>query len=434
VLLVLMTAAMVITILISTRVWVPGPQITDFWSKLTVLSEPAPAWDARADGAVDVAAVLGGQVVIGTRGFLDAFRTGDGEKAWHADVSWMLPAGDVIVARSRPKNPDADPSRDSGYELLDPRTGTPIWSDREAIAVWGYSDQIIDLRCPDSGDCQLRGRSHSGQQLWASNLPPEARTISGTDPTLLGVRNPAESFVAATAGTPGPVPPIIGLTVADRIQLIDTVDGKRVREVTAPDRLTRVALSNGRILMSRAEPGASGCRYSVEALDARTGASLWHQDGYDLGSASGAGCEQRHDPLGAGSRLVARGADNVPRLLDVATGQAVWSGVAGEKVLATDGLLVVVEGTDRKTVRIVDLLAADQSAVWTGQLGIGSRAAVTREYVLLNDVDKGRVIVLNHSGLGKLTEVKTTAEVVGYGTDGVVLGSGRRIGYLPLNR
>jgi outer membrane protein assembly factor BamB len=436
VLLMLMTAAMVITILLSTRMWDPQPQIADWWAKFTMLSEPAPAWDARAGGAIDIAAVLDGQVVVGTRGFADGFHQRTGASTWRFDASWMLTAGDVVVLRQRPKNPDADPSRDKGYEVLSPTTGSVTWSDREAIAVWAFSDQIVDLVCPDSGDCQVRGRSHhdDGKQLWAANVPGGARTILGANPTLLGIRNPAEAFAAATAGAPGPVPTVIGLTVDGRVQIIDTIDGKRLREVTAPDRQTRLTLSSGRILLSHAEPGLSGCRYWLEALDAKTGVSQWRKDGYDLGTASGANCEQRRDPLGAAGRLVVRGADNIPTLLDVATGAPMWSGAAGERILATDGLLLVVEGVDRRTVRVIDVLAADQRAVWSGQLGIGSQATVTRELVILSDLDQGRVIVLNHSGLGTLKEIKTKATIVGYGANGLLLGSGRRIGYIPVVR
>src|SRR6202040_1090320 len=78
VLLMLMTAAMVITILLSTQVWDPRPQIADWWAKFTVLSEPAPTWDARVGGAIDMAAVLDGRVVVGTRGFADGFQQATG--------------------------------------------------------------------------------------------------------------------------------------------------------------------------------------------------------------------------------------------------------------------------------------------------------------------------------------------------------------------
>jgi outer membrane protein assembly factor BamB len=365
---------------------------------------------------------------------VDGHRLQTGELAWHADVNWALPGGDVVVLQQRAQNPDADKSRDRGYSVVEPATGTVLWGDRDAIAAWVYSDRIVDLSCPDSGDCQLRARNHrdGGQVLWSVAVPGGARTISGANPALAGTRDPAEWAADAGVGTPRPLPPVIGLTVDGRLQVIDTVAGTRLREFTAPDRQTRVALSNGRILLSHAEPGASGCRYWVEALDAKTGQSQWRKDGYDLDTASGAGCEQRRDPLGAGNRLVARGSDNVPRLLDVATGEPMWTGVPGERVLATDGLLAVVEGADRKTVRVLDLLDAHQVAVWLGEVGLDSKAVITREFVIISDSDKGRVIVLNH-GSRVLADVKTKASLVGYGPAGLVLASGRKIGFIPVS-
>ncbi len=434
--LVFLSVAMVITVLVSTRVWDPRSQIEDWWTKLTVLSEPTPAWDTRAEGVIDIAAVLSGRVVVGTRGFLAAFRADTGASAWKANASWILPAGDVVLVRERPANPDADPNRDRGYEVRDPQSGSVLWSDQQAIAAWAFSDQIVDLSCPDGADCQLRGRAHrdGGRELWTSRIPGGARTISGAAPGLVGLRSPAESFAQAIAGSPGPIPPVFGITVGGRVQLIDTTDGARLPEVTAPDGMTRVTLANRHVLLSRAEPGGSGCRFTLESHDATTGKVQWRKTGYDLRTASGAGCEQRRDPVGAGGYLVAIGTDNSPLLVDVRDGEPVWSGAVGERILGTDGQLLVVCGADRRSVRVLDLLAADQQAMYSAQLGLDPTAVVTRELVILSDRDQGKIIVLSHSGLSKLTEVKTDASVVGYGPTGVLLGSGRRIGYIPVAR
>jgi outer membrane protein assembly factor BamB len=429
-----MSSAMVIVILVSTRVWDPRPQIADWWEHFTQLSDPAPAWDARADGAIDVAAVLEGRAVVGTRGFLDAYRADTGQKQWEADVSWMLPAGDVIVIRPRAKNPDADPDRDRGYQIVSASSGSLIYPNRDAIAVWAFSDQIVDLDCPDGNACQLHGRAHDGTEKWHAALPAAARTITGADPTLVGLRNPAESFASASAGSPGPLPSLFGVMLNGHLELVDTGAGKDLPEQTAPDQQTRLALAGGYLLLSHAEPGGSGCQYWVEAHDPRTGATLWRTNGYDLGTASGAGCEQRHDPFGAGTYLVARGPDNAPHLLDVSNGKPVWSGAVGEQILATDGQLMVVQGGDRRSMRIVDLLTSDKHTVWNGQLGLGSKATVTRELVILTDPEKGVVTVLDHNGLAKLKEIKTQADVVGYGPGGLLLGSGRRMGYIPVGR
>jgi hypothetical protein len=206
----------------------------------------------------------------------------------------------------------------------------------------------------------------------------------------------------------------------------------RVREVTPPDRQTRVALAGERLLFSHASRADSGCRYRIEAFDYRTNASLWSSEGFDLDTASGAGCEQRRDPLGAGNHLVGVRGDNHPALLSVADGRATWTGVPGERILATDGELAVIEGADRRTVRVIDLLDPERRPVWSGQMGLRAQAAVTREYVLISDGSEGRLIVLSHFGLTNVAELETSASLAGHGFHGLVIASGRRIGFIPL--
>src|SRR6185503_9019913 len=108
-----------------------------------------------------------------------------------------------------------------------------VWGDRDAIAVWAYADRIVDLVCPDTGDCLLRGRLHgaSGRQVWAVPLPATARTMTGPHPALTGTRDPADWFADASAGSPGPLPSLIGVTVEGHVHIVDTVEGRQVREV-----------------------------------------------------------------------------------------------------------------------------------------------------------------------------------------------------------
>jgi outer membrane protein assembly factor BamB len=429
-----MTLALAGTLLISTQAWDPRAAVASWWAKFTTLSDPAPLWETRVGGVPDLAALTASYAIIASRGFVDGYRQVDGEHTWHAEVNWVLPAGDVVVLQQRPKDPDKDTAHGRGYSVVEPANGGVIWGDQAALAVWVYADLILDLVCPDSGDCQVRAHAHrdGGHLLWAAAVPAAARTISGPNPGLTGTRDPAEWFAAVAAGTPGPVPPVIGLTVNGRIQVIDTVAGTRVREFAPPDRQTRVAMANGRLLLSHAEPGSSGCRYWVEAVDAFTLAVQWRRDGYDLGSASGAGCEQRHDPFGTTNRLVAKGNDNIPRLLNVDTGDAVWSGTAGEEILATDGLLLVVAAADRRTVRVIDLIDAQQRAVWTSAQGLGPEAAVTRDQIIVHNKDEGKITVLQHYGSSNPRVVATKATLIGYGLRGVLVASGRRIGFVSI--
>jgi outer membrane protein assembly factor BamB len=428
-----MTAALVLTVLISTNTWNPLPQLATWWDKVTQMSNPEPAWTTRLGGVPDVAAVtITGQVVLATRGLVEGYDRSTGRQLWHHDSDWALPAGDVVVVRPRPEGPDRDREPDTGYSVVDPITGGVIWGDREAIAVWAYADQIVDLVCPPSGDCRLRGRQHrnSGALIWAVGLPASARTITGPKPALATTREPADWFAKATAGSPGPVPSVIGVPLDGRIHIVDTVEGRHVREVAPPDRQTRVVVAGERLLQVRAEPGDAGCRFRVEALDHRTGTPLWQVDGLDPDTASGAGCDPRRDPRGAGNLLIGVRSDGHPALVSIADGEVAWVGVPGERVLDTDGQLVIVESADRKTVRVIDLLDAERREVWAGEVGPRPRAAVTSGYVILAGSEQ--LVVLSHVGASPLATVKTKASVVGYGLRGLVIASARRIGFLPL--
>jgi outer membrane protein assembly factor BamB len=431
--LVLMTAALVLTVLISTNTWNPLPQLVAWWGKVTQMSEPAPAWETRLGGVPDLAGVtITGQVVLATRGLVEGYDRSSGQRLWHHDADWALPAGDVVVLRPRPAGPDVDRAPDTGYSVVEPASGTVVWGDREAIAVWAYADLIIDLVCPPSGDCRLRGRRHGadGQLLWAVPLPGSARTITGPNPGLATTREPADWFARAALGSPGPAPPVIGIPLDGRIHVVDTVDGRKLREVAPPDRQTRIVVAGERLIMAHAEPGEAGCRYRVEALDPRDGSTLWRAEALDIDTAEGAGCEARRDPLGAGNYLVGVRADNHPVLVSMADGRTVWIGVPGERILDTDGQLAVVESADRKTINVVDLLAADRPVVWSGDVGPKPRAAVTQAYVFIAGPE--RLVVLGHLGPTVVATVRTKATVVGYGLRGVVLASARRIGFLPL--
>jgi hypothetical protein len=430
-----MTLALVGTILVTTKAWNPLPQLAEWWDKITVLSQPEPTWTGRLSGVSDRAAVMAaGQVVVASRGFVEAFESSRGDRLWTYPVHWALPAWDVVVMRSRPANPDADREPDRGYSVVDPLTGTVLWGDREAAAVWVFSEHILDLTCTDGDNCQLRARRHrdNGNVLWTVPLPAAARTIHGAQPALTGTRDPAEWFAEAAAGTPRPLPPVIGLAVDGRIQMINTFEGVRIREVTPPDRETRVAFSGERLLFAHAERADSGCRYWVEAFGYRSHEPAWRLDGLDLDTASGAGCEQRRDPLGTANRLVGIRSDNHPALISAVDGEPVWSGLPGERILATDGELAVVVGADRKTVRVLDLLDAEQRPVWTATMGQDPEAAVTTAHVIIWDGDVGRVVVLDHVGAGLLRDIKTKASIIGHGTLGLILASGRRIGFISL--
>ena len=131
----LLAATFVLTILATTRTWNPWPkvwadtqgQVQAWWGHLTALSDPEPVWTATLDDQPDNVTVSNGRVLVGTRGKLTAFSTTDGQEVWDEEVQWALPAGDVVVVRLRPNNPDAVPTPNVGFSVLGrPRRSTGV--------------------------------------------------------------------------------------------------------------------------------------------------------------------------------------------------------------------------------------------------------------------------------------------------------------------
>jgi hypothetical protein len=427
----LLIVSLVMTVLISTGLWRPAPFFADLLNRLTRLSVPEPSWTERVDGRPDVVAVIDRTVVVASRGFVEGRRTSDGSRAWRVSAHWAYPAGDVVVAQLRPEDPDADPAPDRGFAVLDPASGRVQWSNAEANAVWIYRDYIVDLRCPDDSSCVLRAWDHRGAIQWEVALPGAARAIRGPNPRLATVRDPAGWFATANAGTPGAIPPVMPLIIDERIYAVDTAEHRVVREAAAPDRQTRVTFLGDRMLHVRAERAEAGCRFLVEAFDVDSGETAWIENGFDLDTARGAGCEQREDPLGAASQLVVNGSDARPMLIGASAAERIWIGPPGSRVLATDGSLAVILEPDRQTVHVIDVGRPDGRTVWSRQLGLDPQAAVTGPMVILRDTDRGQVLVLRRGSMAVALELKTRADIAGFGTSGIVLTSGRSIGFHP---
>jgi outer membrane protein assembly factor BamB len=440
VLLVIMTSALAITLLMVTNVWDPRPAIGDFLSKLTRLSVPEPKWTVQIDGAPDVTAVTADRVVVASRGFVEAYRTSDMAKQWEWPAYWAFPAGDVVVARQKSEEPGTNRDPELGYSVIDPGSGIVTWREHDAIAVWIYAGAIVDLLCPDPSLCQLRRRDHvTGAIVWTAALPGAAKTIRGPNPHVAGVRNPAEWFAKAALGTPAALPTHLVFTIEGRIYIVETrhrddtdpATPPRVREVAAPDRETQVSFIGGRLLFVRAERADAGCHFKVEAFDIESGESEWVEPGFDLDTARGAGCDQRLDPLGAGARLVVTGSDAKPMLVEADKAARTWTGVPGEKVLATDGLLAVILAADGTHVTVIDAASAGGRVLFQARVGFNAKAAITQSFVIIKDVAASKILVLRRgaSTMSVKLELKSKADVVGVGVNAILISTARYVGY-----
>jgi outer membrane protein assembly factor BamB len=405
--------------------WNPLPNIQDWLKHTGKLSQPEANWVQRVGDQPSAAVVADGAVIVTTRGSIEARALGTGNVLWTRNADWAAVAGDasstVAVVGLRGK----------GLEAVDPSTGTVRWADGAAIGAWTYRDLVLVLSCGGLTDCVLTARAPSdGTQRWKTTVPGIGRVHAGINSVLLGSRELSSAFRGAVAAAPRPVPSLLGFPIDQRVQVVDTASGKRLREET-PSPTGRVVVLGGRVLVSTAQPSDGNCRYSLEARDASSGRTVWKKDGYDLRTASGVGCEQRQDPPGSDTALAATRGDNREVFLAARDGRELWVGAPGEHALAADGRYGVVRTADQKSVKVIDL--ANGSKAWEQPAPMKSAVAITRYAVLVSDPATTNLTAYDPGSGRKLMDAKTDGDVLGYGPTGVLLGRGRTIGFLPFH-
>jgi hypothetical protein len=380
-----------------------GTTVTGWLARAGSLSKPEAAWEQRLDDQPTAATVVGHAVVFSTHLGAEVRESAGGRALWSREARWVAVAGDgagAVVVLGK--------DRDSGYDAVDPVSGAVRWRDA-GLAVWAFRDALLSLACPAGRDCALSARSlANGAPRWSASLPAGARLLAGAHVSTEDL------------------PPLLGLLVDGRIRVVDTTSGTRLRE-EAGSATTRVAVMGGRIVASAAERRGDSCRYSVEAWDAASGRVAWRKDGYDLGTASGAGCEQRRDPTGAGRVLVATRGDHRPTILSTADGRDLWVGAPGESVLVTDGQDAVVRAAGS-----IALVGLDGGGVrW--RRPVSGDVALTSHAVVVTDAASGRLVAYDRAGGATLSDVETQASVLGAGSNCLIVGRGRTVGLLSFN-
>jgi outer membrane protein assembly factor BamB len=403
--------------------WNPLPAVQAWIDRSSTLSDPETSWVVRVGGQPNAAVVASGAVVVTMRGAIEARRLSTGEVAWQREADWAGVAGEdsaavAIVGR-----------RSSGLEAVDPVTGVTRWKDGDAIGAWTYRDAVLTLSCKMLSDCTLASRAPGdGGARWKTVLPGVGRVHSGVNSELLDSREMSSTFEDVIAAAPESIPAVLGFPIDQRVQTVESATGKRLRQESPNDR-TRVVVVAGRVLVSTVVPRDGTCRYSLEARDAASGKAVWRKDGYDLRTASGAGCEQRRDPAGSGGILAATRGDNREVFLAARDGREVYIAAVGEKIVATDGRFGVVRTADGTTLRAVNLATGGKA--WEQAAPAKAAVAVTRWAVFVSDFAEGRLRAYEPASGRRVVDVKTGSEVLGFGPTGVVIARGRTIGFLP---
>jgi hypothetical protein len=430
----LLVAAFVFALLVVAGL-VPNP-LPPIWGWLTEERPLAPdlAWQDRIGSRPSAAASAGDSVVVdaGTSSQLRRRSSGglisrEESPDWVAD--WVVVAGGggreavVIVNRE-----DQD-----GYQVHDPATGALIHTDPDAVAVWGFQQAWLDLRCGGDGRaCQLR-RFQIGQvsPVWAIDLPGERDGMLGPNPDLAAPRIPTPNRVHSQVSGPEPLPPLLGLTVtrggADHVVVLRTSDGAVLQEV-APGRDERVLVAGDRVIRSSLQRHSGVCVGSVTGHDPASGAMVWGPHPYHVWSTGDVGCEQREPPLGSGHALAVVSQDGRPAVIDGYDGRLLWSGELDERVEDLSPERAVIRAADR-TTRYAVLLGGDGTRLWERIADPDAGVALASCGVVVADQDPDRVYVWDPvTGENRLSR-PTGARVLACAPEGVVLADGRSIGF-----
>ena len=215
---------------------------------------------------------------------------------------------------------------------------------RQAIAVWIYADRArrpVLPRRPATASSGPRHQPATAPSSGGVGLPGIGFVLVADQPGPgRRRRDPADRFDAA-AGPRRRCRRCSGLT--DRRP--DPAGRHRPGRVRAGGaaRTGRPGSrpAGGRVLYVTATPRDGGCYVTRSGRDDASGRCVWWQDRLSTcDTARGAGCEQRKDPVGGGNAAGGAGRDGRP---DAARRRrrprGAGSAAAGEKVLATDGVL-----------------------------------------------------------------------------------------------
>lgn len=390
------------------------------------------AWQERLGSRPGSATAAGDAIAVaaGSRAQLRERDSGDlivpaeGEE-WSA--GWVVIAGsgsDTRVISSE--------GGESGYQVRDPDTGRVIHEDDQAVAVWGFSDAWLDLRCDDNRACQLRAYQPGRMEpIWRTDLPGERDGMLGGNPELPSPRGGGADRIAEGVSGPAPIPPVLGFPVslrdAEVVLVVDTRTGQ-IRQQAEQSGGERVLVVGNRLIRSTMTRHNGICVSEVAGHDAGTGDPVWGPESYHVWGTGDVGCEQRVAPLAGGSAMSAVAPDGRPLVLDAYDGRVLWSGTLDEQVETLSPDQAVIRAEDG-TTRYAVPLGRDGGRSWERRADQDAELAIAECGIVVADRHPDRVYVWDPDTGEDLLSLSTSARVLACAPDGVLIAEGRSVGF-----
>ncbi|WP_043535527.1 PQQ-binding-like beta-propeller repeat protein [Salinispora tropica] len=412
-----------VVVLSVSGVWNPFPGVWDWVNRSAPIAGPGVVWQQRVGGTPRSVTVAGEAVVVEQRTRVEAVRLADGSPLWKRKADWSAVAGvgqDAVVVVGKLLT--------RGYEVLDPVTGATRRRDSEAVAVWTWQNLLLDARCPAPTDCTLHAWDPDGDTpLWTAYLPGVRSGLLGDNPGLLDTRRIEAVRIDNEISGPEPVPGLLGFPVDGRVHVLDTATGRVLVDIE-PGRDERLSVVGGRMLRLTARSEEGNCLYAVSGWDPLAGRETWQRSGVNFGTADAIGCAQRRDPLGARSVLIGVSPDGKQAVLDAYDGRLLLVTDPGTKIVAIDDRYALVRAADKRSVSARDLASGETR--WSRPAEEEPRVVLTPSAAVIAEQEPSRLVALDPRTGAELANLRTAANALAVGANGIIIGEGRQIGYV----
>jgi outer membrane protein assembly factor BamB len=405
----------------------PFPPIWDWINRERPIAAEVD-WQERLGARLSAAGVAGSAVVADAGRKVAAFDRVTGEEILEWTADWLTVAGidgDAVVITGE--------TLSRGYEVRDPATGVTVHADEDARAVWGFRQARLDLRCDGARSCELRGyRPDSAVPLWTTDLPGAGSSLVGADPdlTTANIRVPARVHKRVSA--PGDLPLLLGVPIdRNRVALVHSGTGELLRVIDA-ERDELIMVVGDRVLRSVAIRRDGVCQVSVTGYDAFTGNVVWGPRPYNLRTITGGGCEQDYAAVAAGAALIAVDPEGSEFVIDAGDGRVLWRGEPDERVQGLTEDMAVIKAAD-PAVRYAVRLGPDQTPRWQQRVDPDAEVMIVDCGIVVADREPNRLRVWDPSDGTERISVRTSARMLACAPDGLVLASGRSIGFVPFD-
>lgn len=427
----LVATAVALTVLVSTGVWNPFPDLWNWINTSGPIADPPTRWQERLGGTPQTVTLLPDQIIIEQRDLVEARSRYSGRKIWSTPADWAAVAGPpnrtVVVAGQLLVK---------GYQVIDPASGAVIRRDDRASAVWTYDDQLLDVSCRTPQDCELTSREPaSGDEKWAVGLPGMGFVLFADNPELLG-SVPIEADRIAPSHEPAKMPQLLGFPIDGKVYVVNPARGEVMQGPVEPSRRERIVVVGGRVVHSVATPRDGGCDVYVIGRDATSGGKIWDRSDHQLRTITGGGCDQRSQPAGTDNVIIAVTPDGREQLIEAGFGKQVLLCAEGERILAVDAERALVRSADGKRLTMYAHdpdRPAKPKQLWQRKVDPAASASIRGSVVVLMDRGPNRVIVLEPATGRVRRQANTDAEVLAADDKGLLLGQRRDLGYLAFD-